>query len=90
MVANPITPDSPDLAFCLQFVVLKVREHLQTCDLREIASDTGISVSNLHRLRGGGVPSLPVLELLAYYFSPKPSRHLGQAESTTPPSEVLP
>ena len=71
MSANHVN-ERPDLLLHLRFVVLKVQEHLRASNLNQVSVDTGISYSNLCRLRGGGVPSLSTLELLAYYFSPKP------------------
>lgn len=70
MATNEV--NRPDLLLHLQFVLHEVQTRLQGLNLYEVARDTGISYSNLCRLRSGGVPSLPTLELLAYHFGPKP------------------
>jgi hypothetical protein len=73
MATQQLAPTAPDLIFHLQYVVNRVRHNLLTANLHEVANDTGISYSNVCRIRAGGVPSLPTLEMLAYYFSPKPT-----------------
>ena len=70
MPANEVK--QPDLLLHLRYVLHRIRQFLLLANLTEVANDTGISYSNLFRLRSGGAPSLPTLELLAYYFGPKP------------------
>ena len=60
----------PNLLHHLRFVVLEVQKNLKRANLANVSENTGISYSNLCRLRAGGAPSLQTLELLAYYFGP--------------------
>lgn len=64
--------DKPDLILYLQFVRKKIQDNLSIADLHKLAIETGISYSNLSRIRAGGIPSIGTLETLAYHFSPKP------------------
>lgn len=72
MPTEQLTTESPDLALHLGFVLNRVRHNLLGANLYEVARDTGLSYSGLARIRAGGVMSVPTLETLAYYYSPKP------------------
>jgi hypothetical protein len=90
MLQEQLTTDSPDLLLHLRFVMHRVRHCLLLANLYEVARDTGLSYSGLARIRAGGVMSLPTLETLAYYFSPKPEpKQLDVSKLTRLPVDSL-